>query len=67
MQASYNDFHCAPICLVHLSGGYEQLLKNKSRIRLEPYIKIPLRKVGMGSVPVFSVGLNVSVSNFTGR
>lgn len=67
MQASYNDIHCAPICLVHLSGGYEQLLKNKSRIRLEPYIKIPLRNVGMGSVPVLSVGLNVSVSNFTGR
>jgi hypothetical protein len=67
MQASYNDIHCAPICLVHLSGGYEQLLKNKSRIRLEPYIKIPLRNVGMGSVPIFSVGLNVSVSNFTGR
>jgi hypothetical protein len=67
MKASYSDIHCSPLCLVHLSGGYEQMLKNGSRIRLEPYVKYPLRKVGMGSVQVLSVGLNVSVANFTGR
>lgn len=67
VKARYNDIRCAPVCLVHLSGGYEQLLGNQSRIRLEPYIKIPVRNVGMGSVSVLSIGLNVSISNFTGR
>jgi hypothetical protein len=66
-RAGYDDVHCAPICLVHLSAGYEHSFTNKSRLRLEPYIKFPLRKVGMGSVPLLSVGLNVSVSNVLGR
>lgn len=65
-KASYRDLHCSPLCLVHVSAGYERIFRNKNKLRLEPYVKFPLRKVGMGSVPVLSVGLNVSVSNFLG-
>jgi hypothetical protein len=66
-KASYTDIDCSPLCLVHFSTGYEHSFSNKTRLRLEPYVKFPLRKVGMGSVPVLSVGLNVSVSNIFGR
>jgi hypothetical protein len=67
MQATYKDVHCSLLCAAHVSVGYERRLRNQSTLRLEPYIKFPLRKVGMGSLPILNVGLNVSISNFTGR
>src|SRR5688500_18833860 len=32
MQGTYTDIRCAPLCLAHVSAGYEQYLKNQSRI-----------------------------------
>jgi hypothetical protein len=40
-----------------LSGGYQFRLGRHSTFRLEPYVKIPLRGLGIGSLPLFSTGL----------
>ena len=60
----YKDVLYCPISLINISAGYEHGLGKSRTLRLEPYIKIPLKKVGMGSMPVFSTGINVSISNF---
>lgn len=40
-----------------LSGGYQFRLGRHSTFRLEPYVKIPLKGLGIGSLPLFSTGL----------
>lgn len=59
----YDDASYSALSLVSISLGYEYSLGQHSNIRLEPYIKIPLKRVGMGSMPVLSTGVNVAVSN----
>ena len=63
----YKDVSVCPISLVNISAGYEHKLDNSRAIRIEPYIKIPLTKVGMGSLPVFSTGINVAVSSLLSK
>ena len=57
----YKQVLYCPISLVSISAGYEQAFGKSLTLRLEPYIKIPVKKVGMGSLPVFSTGINVSI------
>jgi hypothetical protein len=59
----YKDILYCPISLISISAGYEHGLGKSRTLRLEPYIKIPLKKVGMGSMPVFSTGINVGISS----
>jgi Outer membrane protein beta-barrel domain len=54
-------------CLINVSMGYEYALAKSRTIRLEPYIEIPLKKVGMGSMSVLSAGINISISNLFSR
>jgi len=52
---------------LQISGGYEHTIGKSSRFRIEPYKKIPMKKSGMGSMPVFSSGVNVSVMYSIGK
>ena len=45
---------------VNISAGYEYKTK-KATIRLEPYIQIPLKGIGVGSMPVLSTGVHVGI------
>lgn len=45
----------------NLSAGYEHRVK-QNKIRLEPYIQIPLKGIGEGSMPVLSAGLHIGIS-----
>jgi hypothetical protein len=46
---------------VQLSAGYKYSLSSKLNIRLEPYLKIPLKKIGIGELPITSTGLYFSL------
>jgi hypothetical protein len=46
---------------VNLSAGYEFTPANQNTIRIEPYIQIPIRGIGVGSIPVTSVGIHIGV------
>ena len=45
---------------VNISAGYEYKTK-KATIRLEPYIQVPLKGIGVGSMPVLSTGVHVGI------
>jgi hypothetical protein len=46
-----------------LSGGYERAIGEKTKIRIEPYVNIPLQGVGTGSLPISSVGFYLGISH----
>jgi hypothetical protein len=45
-----------------LSAGYTHRLGNFADLRIEPYVKVPLSGMGIGSVPLFSAGLQVGLT-----
>jgi len=47
--------------------GYEHSLGRSGSIRIEPYKNIPLQKTGMGSMTIFSSGINVAAVHFFRR
>jgi hypothetical protein len=54
---SYSNSSNHFIASALLSGGYQFRLGRHSTFRLEPYVKIPLKGLGLGSLPLFSTGL----------
>jgi hypothetical protein len=52
-KASSKDF----LSIMNLSVGYEHAVGKWGKVRVEPYIKVPLRGVGIGSLPLTSTGI----------
>ncbi|HYH14252.1 MAG TPA: outer membrane beta-barrel protein [Flavisolibacter sp.] len=48
--------------VVNASVGYESAINQKIQFRIEPYLKLPLRGVGTGKLPISSAGMNIGVS-----
>lgn len=46
-----------------LSFGYQQQISKHSKLRIEPYIKIPLKGIGIGSLPVTTAGLQLAITS----
>jgi hypothetical protein len=45
---------------LNVSLGYEHTIGNhNNKIRIEPYVQIPLKGIGMGALPVMSSGLHI--------
>jgi hypothetical protein len=47
---------------ISLSGGYAHRLGNFADVRIEPYLKLPLSGTGIGSLPLFSMGLQLGIT-----
>ena len=47
---------------LYISAGYAYKAGKKITLRIEPYIQIPLRGIGVGSLPVLSTGINLGIS-----
>ncbi len=45
--------------VVNLSVGYTHKLGSTGSIRVEPYLKLPLKNLGVGNMPIMSTGLNI--------
>lgn len=45
-----------------LSAGYTHRLGNFGDLRLEPYLKVPVTGIGVGSLPLFSGGMQIGVT-----
>src|SRR5947199_3589121 len=43
--------------ILQISGGYERVINNKTKMRVEPYVKIPLQGIGKGDMPIASFGI----------
>lgn len=48
--------------IIHAGIGYERRIGVWGTLRLEPYLKIPVGGVGIGSMPLSSVGLNIGIT-----
>jgi hypothetical protein len=48
--------------ILQLSAGYERTIGPKTKIRIEPYIKIPLQGIGIGSMPISSAGIYFGIT-----
>ncbi|HSZ84500.1 MAG TPA: hypothetical protein VK787_00630 [Puia sp.] len=46
--------------VINLSGGYMHTLGKTGSLRVEPYLKIPVQGLGVGSLSVWSTGIYVS-------
>jgi hypothetical protein len=44
---------------VRISAGYQHSVNKKINMRIEPYIQIPLKGIGVGSLPVTTTGLQI--------
>jgi hypothetical protein len=42
---------------MQLSVGYNHNITSKIKLRIEPYIKLPIRKIGIGKMPITSTGV----------
>jgi len=49
------------------SLSYEYKFRNNKNIRIEPYIQIPLKGIGMGTLPVMGAGLHFGFTVFPRR
>lgn len=47
---------------ISLSVGYSHRLGNFGDLRVEPYLKLPVSGIGIGSLPMFSTGLQVGIT-----
>lgn len=47
---------------VGLSVGYEYKASPRLRLRLQPYLQIPLKGMGVGSIPVQSMGVHAGIT-----
>jgi Outer membrane protein beta-barrel domain len=55
---SSNNF----LAVLQLSGGYERSIGTNTSFWIEPYFKIPLQGVGLGSMPISSAGFYLGIS-----
>ncbi|HVM88537.1 MAG TPA: outer membrane beta-barrel protein [Puia sp.] len=46
---------------LNVSGGFETYLSNSISFQLEPYIKLPLKKIGAGNVSLSSYGITMGI------
>lgn len=50
---------------IDASAGYEYKINNYNTIRFQPYIQIPFKGTGVGSMPVMSAGVHFGFTHFT--
>jgi hypothetical protein len=67
VTSSYKNSSHYFAATIDISTGYERILGNNVSIRTEPFIQIPLKGIGMGALPVKSIGIRVGVSLFPGN
>lgn len=66
-SSTYYDSSTNFLAVANLSVGYNRTLKRNLTLRVEPYIKIPLKGVGVGSLPIMSTGLNIGITKKISR
>ncbi|HLX91662.1 MAG TPA: hypothetical protein VKR32_08265 [Puia sp.] len=57
---SYTNSSTTWFGVINLSGGYMHTLGKAGSLRVEPYLKIPVQGMGIGSLSIWSTGIYVS-------
>lgn len=59
----YNKNDYSFPAVANISVGYEHIVSKSLNIRIEPFLKIPLKGMGVGNLPVTSTGLQLSITH----
>lgn len=59
INSTYKTNHSYLASDVRISAGYQHTVGKKLNIHVEPYIQIPLKGIGIGTMPVTSTGLQL--------
>jgi hypothetical protein len=65
MVGSYKNNKRYIAVAANISAEYNYKIGKNTRLRIEPYIQIPLKGIGIGSMPVMTTGLHFGFSRFT--
>ena len=57
----YGKYNFGLPAVVNFSIGYEHPVSSYLDIRIEPFLKIPLQGIGVGSLPITSTGLQIGI------
>jgi hypothetical protein len=57
---SYSNTSTNWFGVINLSGGYTHTIGKAGILRVEPYLKIPLERLGIGSLSIWSSGVYIS-------
>ena len=61
-KKTYNEPSQFLLSTINVSVGYNHFLGKFGTLRIEPYFKIPLKGVGIGSLPITSAGINFGIT-----
>jgi hypothetical protein len=61
MLSNYENVSKYFAAAVDLSVGYEFKPNRRLRLRLQPYLQLPLKGIGVGSIPVQSMGVHAGI------
>jgi hypothetical protein len=50
------------LAVMSLSAGYNKSMGKNTNLIISPYLKIPLKGVGIGSLPITSAGVNIGIT-----
>lgn len=59
MLGSYNDNYRYIAVMANIGAEYNYKIGKHTLLRFEPYIQIPLKGIGIGSMPVMTTGMHV--------
>ncbi|MDI3322436.1 outer membrane beta-barrel protein [Pinibacter soli] len=62
-ERTYNNSGNSLFSIMTLSAGYEHKLGKIGSLRTEPYLRLPLTGVGIGNLPISSIGLQVGITH----
>lgn len=61
MYATYNKVNSGVPAVVTLSGDYQHNISKNLNVRIEPFLKIPLKHKGVGSLPIIGAGIQLGI------
>lgn len=61
-SASYDKKSTSLAAVINISAGYSYNLRNIISLRVEPYVKLPINKIGTGNLPIQSGGVTIAVT-----
>jgi hypothetical protein len=62
MKKSYKKNSAYSAAGINITGGLEHRIIKQNFIRIEPYFQIPLKGIGVGSMPVTSAGIHIGIT-----
>ena len=65
MTGTYRNQSTYSAALLNISIGYERNIGSSFLLRVDPYIQFPIKGLGVGAIPVTTVGVHLGVFRFT--